>query len=175
MQYGWTLFIVAESAGYLLLSVAALLGSVLFFHWLAVTSPFGNNYGSWMEITAEATFSTFSIPNPEEPLVELVSTEEEPLVLGVFGVLMILLSMPLALLIYPFTFIREHLIAIFLALGIGARTLESDGESDYYDPEPATPEVIARNARELALAALGRDLVELDSLGSQVARIGVRR
>ena len=54
MQYGWTLFIVAESAGYLLLSVAALLGSVLFFHWLAVTSPFGNNYGSWMEITAEA-------------------------------------------------------------------------------------------------------------------------
>ena len=54
MQYGWTLFIVAESAGYLLLSVAALLGSVLFFHWLAVTSPFGNHYGSWMEITAEA-------------------------------------------------------------------------------------------------------------------------
>ena len=52
-----------------------------------------------------------------------ISWHARSLVLGVFGVLMILLSMPLALLIYPFTFIREHLIAIFLALGIGADDL----------------------------------------------------
>ena len=35
----------------------------------------------------------------------------------------ILMSLPLALLFYPFRFIREHLIAIFLSLGVGADDL----------------------------------------------------
>ena len=40
--------------------------------------------------------------------------------LATLGMLQILMSLPLARLVYPFRFIREHLIAIFLSLGVGA-------------------------------------------------------
>ena len=43
--------------------------------------------------------------------------------LATIGMIQILMSLPLALLFYPFRFIREHLIAIFLSLGVGADDL----------------------------------------------------
>ena len=45
------------------------------------------------------------------------------LLLATLGMLQILMSLPIALLFYPFRFIREHLIAIFLSLGVGADDL----------------------------------------------------
>ena len=45
------------------------------------------------------------------------------LILATLGMLQILMSLPLALLFYPFRFIREHLIAVFLSLGVGADDL----------------------------------------------------